>query len=50
VVIQRPDDADSKYGQSQPSDVIVFLAVLVSGTVLLVASLYGFFVLMYAGY
>jgi hypothetical protein len=51
-VNERPDDATGEvtnpYGDEQPGDVMVFLAVLVVGIVVLVALLYGFFWLMYS--
>ena len=48
-VNEQPDDANGDVGDAQPGDVMLFLAVLLVGIVVVVALLYGFFWLMWAG-
>jgi hypothetical protein len=42
-VEEHPNDDPGRYGQAQPGDVMVFLALLGLGIVGFVALLYGFF-------
>lgn len=46
---ERPEDANGDVGDAEPGDVMVFMAALLVSVLAVVALLYGFFWLVWAG-